>query len=221
MKERLDWAVANEEWCAQFPDVDVFVLAAQCSDHKPLLVSFSFSRTNSRQPRQFQYEALWNSDSECEAVVQRAWLGGNSGASDIQNARMKLNSCQEELQVWSRARYRRTAQILHRKSTQLELLQREEESGHRDAIKHLQSEIAQLLEHEDMKWKQRAKRNWFNQGDRNSKFFHAWANYRRKRNHIGNIKDEAGVLWTKPDDVVGGFLSIIFRSSLRLKLPVA
>jgi len=40
-KERLDRAVANVEWCSIFNVVEVAVLANSCSDHNPLLVSFS------------------------------------------------------------------------------------------------------------------------------------------------------------------------------------
>ncbi|XP_042974742.1 uncharacterized protein LOC122306380 [Carya illinoinensis] len=47
-----------------------------------------------------------------------------------------------------------------------------------------------LLEKEDLRWKQRAKRNWYKHGDRNTKYFHACANQRRKRNCIKEVEDE-------------------------------
>lgn len=58
-----------------------------------------------------------------------------------------------------------------------------------------------MLEMEDIKWKQRAKRNWYRHGDRNTKFFHAWANHRRKKNFIDNIQDETGAVWTEEEHV--------------------
>jgi lipoate-protein ligase B len=36
------------------------------------------------------------------------------------------------------------------------------------------------LEQEDLRWKQRAKQNWYKNGDRNTQYFHAWANQCRR-----------------------------------------
>jgi hypothetical protein len=41
------------------------------------------------------------------------------------------------------------------------------------AIQRLQKEIDFILEQEDIKWKQRAKQNWYQKGD-HTHFFHAW-----------------------------------------------
>lgn len=41
-----------------------------------------------------------------------------------------------------------------------------------------------------MKWKQRAKQNWYQRGDRNMPFFHAWTSHRKKINQIRVITDE-------------------------------
>jgi hypothetical protein len=38
IKERLDQVVANAEWCENFGEVDVFILASRSLDHSPLLV---------------------------------------------------------------------------------------------------------------------------------------------------------------------------------------
>jgi hypothetical protein len=40
----------------------------------------------------------------------------------------------------------------------------------------IKSELDSLLEQEELKWRQKAKENWLMYGDRNSKFFHAYAN---------------------------------------------
>lgn len=70
----------------------------------------------------------------------------------------------------------------------------------------LQSEIDFIMEHEDIKWKQRTKQNWYQQGDRNTPFFHAWASHRRKINHIKQIVDESGTMWKKPKEIGATFV---------------
>jgi hypothetical protein len=40
-------------------------------------------------------------------------------------------------------------------------------------IKLLQTEIDDILEREDTKWKQRAKQNWYRSRDQNTQYFHS------------------------------------------------
>lgn len=66
-------------------------------------------------------------------------------------------------------------------------------------IKCLKGELDYLLE-QDTKWKQRAKQNWYQSGDRNTPFFHAWANHRHRINPIQKITDDEGRKWKKPEE---------------------
>lgn len=50
--------------------------------------------------------------------------------------------------------------------------QQQEEAASSEEIKRL---ISHLMEIEDMKWRSRAKRNWYMMKDQNTKFFHACA----------------------------------------------
>lgn len=47
-----------------------------------------------------------------------------------------------------------------------------------------------MLDQEDLKWKERAKRNWDKHGNRKTKYLHAYANQRRANNFIKKIIDE-------------------------------
>lgn len=74
-----------------------------------------------------------------------------------------------------------------------------------DAIKEVHEEINKILKMEELKWRQRAKRNWFASGDRNTQFFHAWANQRRRSNFIGSITDSAGHTWSTTEAIGEAF----------------
>ena len=62
------------------------------------------------------------------------------------------------------------------------------------SLSQLQKELWQELENiilqDDLMWAQKARCEWFNLGDQNSKYFHRRANSRRKVNSIEALKDE-------------------------------
>jgi hypothetical protein len=68
-------------------------------------------------------------------------------------------------------------------------------------------EVNDLIEIEDLKWRQRAKQAWLQQEDKNSKYFHACVNQRRKVNEIKKKNQNLeGELCTEPVDIKGAFL---------------
>jgi len=117
----------------------------------------------------------------------------------------KLLNCQQALVGWSSNRP--GSEHLHLKHLYKRLgqLQKNENPTNLEQIEQVRGEINKLLEVEDMFWKQRAKRNWYKLGDRNTQYFHAWANQRRRQNHIGSITDLEGNLWTLQQDIGGAF----------------
>jgi hypothetical protein len=83
-------------------------------------------------------------------------------------------------------------------------------------IKKNQAEINDMLEREDLKWKQRVKVHWLQNGDRNTKFFHMYASQRKKANRICEITNADGVRCASPTDISSAFLEYyqsLFSSS--------
>jgi hypothetical protein len=105
----------------------------------------------------------------------------------------------------------------------IELLQRDlslvQSRGDGDSLyeeKKLKEELNNLLDIEEFKWKQRAKVNWFKNGDRNTKFFHAFANHKRKKNFISKVRDKDGSLCVTKASIERAFVSYfkeLFTSS--------
>jgi hypothetical protein len=83
-------------------------------------------------------------------------------------------------------------EIIQAKTKELKELQWVEGSVDLGAENALKDEIHALLEQEDLKWKQWAKETWLKNGDRITKFFHACANQRARRNMISKITDIRG-----------------------------
>lgn len=79
-------------------------------------------------------------------------------------------------------------------------LQRDERNHKSENIKKLQVEIGIMLENDNLKWRQRAKTNWYKLGDRNTKFFYC-ATQRRRRNLISKVRDDELVVQTNMNRV--------------------
>lgn len=58
-----------------------------------------------------------------------------------------------------------------------------------------------LLVHEELYWRQRAKAFWITDVDINSKFFHAFATSRKKLNKVNKLKNELGEEVVNHDDM--------------------
>jgi hypothetical protein len=183
------------------------VLAARTSDHKPLWVRFSNQATRWSRQRLFKYEAKWDLDDECSELLQSVWAVPGNGDTAMKKVQDKLQQCQHAFKSWSSAKYGKMGRTLKTKTKRLTFLQRFEDPRDWEEIKTLQRDINHLLEMEEAQWKQRAKRHWFRDGDRNTHYFHAWANHRRKINQIEKIVDAQGHEWTKPEDISHAFVT--------------
>ncbi|XP_050364107.1 uncharacterized protein LOC126782821 [Argentina anserina] len=65
----------------------------------------------------------------------------------------------------------------------------------------IRNEITALYKEEELLWAQKAKANWLQLGDRNTKFFQAQANIRKKFNAIIKIQDSSGN-WATSDVII-------------------
>ncbi|XP_042954649.1 uncharacterized protein LOC122291063 [Carya illinoinensis] len=173
-KERLDRAIANVEWKSLYPVHSVETLPAICSDHSPILLNFSIERCSfQRWHHSFKYEANWNFEEGCSEIVAEAWNKQMGERSRMEVLMGKLESTQRKLSPWSRNLNRERMEAIKVKTHQLELLQRNAGPKNAREQKKLQVDLNLLLNQEDIKWKQRAKRHWLVEGDRNTKFYHA------------------------------------------------
>ena len=89
--------MANNEWCSIFKEVTVHVLAARCSDHKPLLAYFSEEQEERvSYQKEFKFEASWLMDEEYQTIIQDTWYNSTTKASTMPNRSDAL----EQAKVW-------------------------------------------------------------------------------------------------------------------------
>ena len=69
-----------------------------------------------------------------------------------------------------------------------------------------EKELNELVDKEEVLWRQRSKCLWLKEGDRNTKFFHTMASNRRKNNLVVRIMDDNGEWKTKEENITKVFL---------------
>jgi hypothetical protein len=63
---------------------------------------------------------------------------------------------------------------------------------------HLEGQMMEMLSREEDYWRQRGRQQWLLQGDANTKFFHAFANGRKRKCAIHTLSSESGFLVSEP-----------------------
>ncbi|KAF4347508.1 hypothetical protein G4B88_020631 [Cannabis sativa] len=96
IEERLDWALVNEDWNANFPEARLTHLDFFGSDHRVLSLEFGLSPVPSsnscKKRKRFRYEALWKDDPECQHIIANSWLP-TSEFSALDTAITNIASC--------------------------------------------------------------------------------------------------------------------------------
>jgi hypothetical protein len=171
IQARLDRVVANAEWCASFPEVSIVTEAVLNSDHLPILFTSGGTGRHGGWRKQFKYEAHWAKEKGVKEVVKKVWRKKFNYEDKWQNMKEKLEVCSKGLLRWRRKNRGESKNALKEKTQQLEFLQRERAEPEMERIRGLQKELQDLLEKEEIKWKQKSKKAWLKEGDKNTKYF--------------------------------------------------
>ncbi|KAK3200437.1 hypothetical protein Dsin_023852 [Dipteronia sinensis] len=103
--------------------------------------------------------------------------------------------CASKLGSWSYDKFGNIHKKIGEKSREIERLYKQSGThGVMQTIHGLEKEVEGLHECDEVYWRQRSRVDWLVAGDRNSKFFHAKATARKKKNHILSLLDVEEVL---------------------------
>ncbi|XP_060972500.1 uncharacterized protein LOC133038385 [Cannabis sativa] len=196
VRERLDRGFINHKWSEFFIEDPISHLDFYHSDHRALayIVSQSVSTAQSHQRHtRFRFEQFWLKDVDCRNIIQESW---HHMASDNPTSSLLHNiaASSAALQDWNLRKYGqmgRDISAAHKISAHLH-------NSHNNSAAHLQQVenadkiLDELLEKEELYWQQRARVDWLQSGDSNTKFFHSRAKTRNKNNKIKKLQAENG-----------------------------
>jgi hypothetical protein len=121
----------------------------------------------------------------------------NSAARNL--ITQKLNSCATKLHKWSEATCHQTRKDIERYRRKLEAARTQVDDTNYHHYNELRKKLDFLLVKDDLFWRQRAKTFWYRDGDLNTRFFHATATTRKKKNQIVQLEDPQGNICNSAD----------------------
>lgn len=193
-ESRIDRVVVNNAFSSIFPDVELLHLPYYRSDHRPLLLKMTNEEPcQLNQVRPFRFIASWILHDDFDTFIKNLWRNERSWLENV--------ACfTEEVQQWKLEVYGHLGKQKRHLFNRLDGLSRmPDHCRNKPELDKLQKRIWQELEdiliQEELLWAQKAKCEWFSMGDKNTKYFHAKANGRRKRKRIEAIKKDNGD-WT-------------------------
>ncbi|XP_062089159.1 uncharacterized protein LOC133795722 [Humulus lupulus] len=150
-------------------------------------------------------------DPLCRQIVQDWW-----GVPFSDTLAQKIRCCSTSLAEWGRNITGRFKQRIARLKAILQRTQGRRDMYSLQKYKEAESLLFEVLSQQEVFWRQRSKQFWLQAGDLNTKFFHASANKRRRRNQVVALKDDDGVLrdWDSGlDRVMVDYFKQLFSTS--------
>lgn len=196
----------------------------EVSDHSPLIISIS---TDIPKAHIFRFENFWLLKNDFQALLNENWSASPHLTDKARIITSKFKNLRGALKVWS-SRLSNIKTSIANISTTLQFLETLE--GYRDLslqelnfICILRGKLLALLEQQRIYWKQRGAVKWATLGDAGTKFFHANATIRHRRNMIASLKtdsedtvtshsDKEQLLWDFSKQIIGqsDFKGILF-----------
>jgi hypothetical protein len=194
MRERLDRALANQAWTQSQDKAALLHLEYNHFDHRPLLMDTEYyaAQRAGTNRAQRQFEAKWFREEGFAEIVEANWNAADTGQSPI-NVLDRLKAMHAGLHAWDGRVLKQPIKRLRQAQHELEVVMRGPINPENQQKKfELAQQIERLLEQEEIRWCQRSRANWIQNGDRNTTFFHHFASARRNRNLIKQLKDPTG-----------------------------
>uniref|UniRef100_A0A803PZ04 Reverse transcriptase domain-containing protein n=1 Tax=Cannabis sativa TaxID=3483 RepID=A0A803PZ04_CANSA len=196
VKERLDRGFHNGVWTDFFVDSPLSHLDLYHSDHRAIAYNVSLPQQMSistTRHHRFRFEQFWLKDSDCR-------------------------DCSTALQNWHVSKYGQMGRDIaaaHKHSSQLHN-SNDRSLQHFQTVEDADKILDDLLEKEELYWHQRARVNWLQSGDSNTKFFHARAKSRNATNRIKSLNTDVGGVIHGDEDIaneVTSYFSKLFTSN--------
>ncbi|XVF75809.1 hypothetical protein PTKIN_Ptkin13bG0216700 [Pterospermum kingtungense] len=198
---KIDRALINGLWPSVFPGSTVDFLSPEISDHCAILVRLKAQVCS--KPKPFKFFNCWIQYLNFLKVVEDSWSLPVANNIDPMNSLfLKLKRLKLVFKQFNRDKFGNLSGKVHDKRTELADLQNKILSSTNPTVLitkeiTIKAELQNLLLAEESFYKQKARNDWINLGDQNTKFFQQMVAAQYNRTMIKSLVDEHG---SKVDD---------------------
>jgi hypothetical protein len=139
-------------------------------------------------------EVVWEREPFLAAAVEEAWSRRVS-VRDLGDVAVSLKTMMSNLQSWWKTHFKSIPKEIEKKRALLEDLRHLKDDISNAARIGIEKEMDELLYREEILWMQRSRVAWLREGDRNTKYFHRQASWRRRKNRVRRLRRLDGT-WT-------------------------
>ena len=191
----LDRVFTTTDLEAHYPLISVKGIPRMGSDHVPLVVHFGNSQTS--KPYLFRFEKWWLTQDDFHDLVRKSWDSPCHESNPLDIWHLKLKRLRQQLKGWSlnvNADWKREKQSLLQEFDILDVFSETNvlEEDDRDRMRNINKELDHIWSVEEIKAKQRYRDRNISEGDRNTAYFQALANQRKRKKKIGSLRGPAG-----------------------------
>ncbi|XP_055824484.1 uncharacterized protein LOC129893019 [Solanum dulcamara] len=198
--KRLDRGMVNDKWLEVMPQTTITHLPTVGSDHCPLLLEFT--EHYQHHIKYFKFLNCWTDHPSFMETVNNCW-NRNIEGNPMWCFHQKMKRLSTTLSRWSRLQFGdiyakvKEYEDKVRQAEEDLILDNSEEC--RTNLHSINAEYIRYLKLEDSMLKQKTQLQWFKEGDKNSKYFHAIIRGRRRKLFIHRIQNDEGN-WLQGDD---------------------
>lgn len=188
----LDRVFTSVAWDRHYSSSSIIDLSSYGSDHCPLVLQSSSHSQHA--PHSFRFDPSWVEIEEFNRLVGKWWDEFQLDLNDIGNSwNNKLKHMRKRISGWAKNYYgkkKKDKQNLLSRLHHLELVQELSPLSASEQAEWLsiKASLDEIYLEEEIYWKTRAKHKWLEEGDLNTKFFHAIASHRKKKNRINSLE---------------------------------
>lgn len=191
--EHLDWVFTSINWTLSYPTSEVSTLTMETSDHTPCLINIS---TTIPCASIFHFENYWLLHDDFLEQVQNRWSLPSHQLDPAKLITAKFKTLRGSLRQWKKNLCNLKQNIVNVKLV-LNFLNMLEECRDLSLVEWnfrslLEQRLIMLLKQQKAYWKQRSSFNWVTLGDASTKFFHAHATVKHRRNLITQLTNDSG-----------------------------
>ncbi|XP_057248270.1 uncharacterized protein LOC130590237 [Beta vulgaris subsp. vulgaris] len=196
-KSLLDRLLVSPEWVSQCPNIKLTILRRGLSDHCPLL---AHSHENDWGSKPFRFNNCWLTDPKCMKIVEETW-NKSSKLSVVE----QLREIKKNLNEWNHKDFGRIDENIRRfeeiiANLDLESNLRNLEKEELEKRNEAQTELWTWMKRKEIYWAQQSRITWLKAGDKNTKFFHAIASNKRRKDMILSLEVDGSKI-SKPDQI--------------------